>query len=125
MDDYATKTENASPSHILLAIFKVAPRIAKGKSMHQQSGDLTSFIAMQQVLIEKRFGGASAAALELYRSVYGKAWEDTSTVFRQLQDIGPSTDRPPWIWTDPLNRSQVDTSLRPRKHQQYVGQWRT
>lgn len=73
LDHYKESTENSNPTFELLRIWKIAPRICK---------------AIVKVAIEKEDGGSLKAALELVRSINGKAWENTSTVFRQIDDIG-------------------------------------
>lgn len=76
LDKFATKTENGPPMQIQLAIYSSAPRIAK---------------AILLVATEKEYGGASRAALELVRTVNGMAWEDSATIFRQIDQIGPKS----------------------------------
>lgn len=76
LDKFATKTENGTPMQIQLAIYNSAPRIAK---------------AILLVATEKEYGGASRAALELVRTVNGMAWEDSATIFRQIDQIGPKS----------------------------------
>jgi hypothetical protein len=46
---------------------------------------------MAQVLAKREYGFALRSALELFRSVNGKAWEDTATIFRQIPTIGPKS----------------------------------
>ncbi|ORY26148.1 Sec63 Brl domain-domain-containing protein [Naematelia encephala] len=78
LDKYNTKgdSSNSSPSSIILSIWHQAPRIAK---------------AICHVALNRGFGGAIRASLELLHAVSGKAWEDTSTIFRQLDNIGPKS----------------------------------
>ncbi|OCF30683.1 hypothetical protein I316_07647 [Kwoniella heveanensis BCC8398] len=68
--------ETTSIKQTLYQIFTRASRIAK---------------AILQVAATNRFGPALRAALTLYRTVSGMAWEDTSVVFRQIDYIGPKT----------------------------------
>jgi hypothetical protein len=44
--------------------------------------------AMVTVALERKDGGSAKNALELLRTVNGKAWENTATVFRQIDMIG-------------------------------------
>lgn len=76
LDKFATKAENGSPMQTQMAIYNSAPRIAK---------------AILLVATEKEYGGASRAALELVRTVNGMAWEDSATIFRQIDQIGPKS----------------------------------
>lgn len=76
LDKYAAKTENGLPMQTQLAIYNSAPRIAK---------------AILLVATEKGYGGASRAALELLRTVNGMAWEDSATIFRQIDQVGPKS----------------------------------
>jgi ATP-dependent DNA helicase HFM1/MER3 len=48
-------------------------------------------VAMAQVLSKREYGFALRSALELLRSVNGKAWENTATIFRQIPTIGPKS----------------------------------
>jgi hypothetical protein len=43
---------------------------------------------MVTVVLERKDGGSAKNALELLRTVNGKAWENTATVFRQIDMIG-------------------------------------
>ncbi|WOO80638.1 putative ATP-dependent DNA helicase HFM1 [Vanrija pseudolonga] len=72
----ATKSENNTPLQTQITIFSSAPRIAK---------------AMMMVATEKEYGPASRAALSLLRTVNGKAWEDSTSIFRQIERIGPKS----------------------------------
>jgi ATP-dependent DNA helicase HFM1/MER3 len=38
---------------------------------------------------DKSYGKALKSARELVHTVLGKAWEDTSSIFRQIPSIGP------------------------------------
>jgi hypothetical protein len=44
--------------------------------------------AMVTVALERKDGGSARNALELLRTVNGKAWENSATVFRQIEAIG-------------------------------------
>ncbi len=44
--------------------------------------------AMVTVALERKDGGSAKNALELLRTVNGKAWESTATVFRQIDAVG-------------------------------------
>ena len=44
--------------------------------------------AICQTCLERQLGEVCRAAIELVHVVSGKAWEDCSTVFRQLDRIG-------------------------------------
>lgn len=76
LDEFSTKTENTSPLQTQMTIFNAAPRIAR---------------AIFAVACHKKFGGAALAALELCHTVNGKAWEDSATIFRQIDKIGPKS----------------------------------
>ncbi|WVF71201.1 hypothetical protein IAT40_006001 [Kwoniella sp. CBS 6097] len=68
--------ETTSIKQTLYQIFSRASRIAK---------------AIVQVAASNQYGPALRAALALYRTVSGMAWEDTSVIFRQIENIGPKT----------------------------------
>ncbi|GMK57874.1 hypothetical protein CspeluHIS016_0407080 [Cutaneotrichosporon spelunceum] len=76
LEEFTTKTENTSPLQTQIQIFNAAPRIAR---------------AIFNVTCHKQYGAAAVAALELCHTVNGKAWEDTSTVFRQIDKVGPKS----------------------------------
>jgi hypothetical protein len=38
---------------------------------------------------DRQYGKAVLSARELVHTVFGKAWEDTASIFRQLDSIGP------------------------------------
>ncbi|BEI86620.1 hypothetical protein CcaverHIS002_0609070 [Cutaneotrichosporon cavernicola] len=76
LDEFSTKTENTSPLQTQILIFNVAPRLAR---------------AIFNVTCHKQYGRAAVAAIELCHTVHGKAWEDTSAVFRQIDKIGPKS----------------------------------
>lgn len=80
LDKYATKTtdnsSNAPPLHTQISIFTAAPRIAR---------------AILSTAVENKYGTAARSAFELVRTVNGKAWEDSATIFRQIDKIGPKS----------------------------------
>ncbi|WWD17035.1 hypothetical protein CI109_101472 [Kwoniella shandongensis] len=76
LDDENKKTEVSTPVQTMMAIYNYAPRIAK---------------ALLRYAIERKFGKASRSALELYRVIMAKSWEDTSNVFRQIDTVGPKS----------------------------------
>lgn len=76
VEEFSTKSENGSPLQTLMLIFNTAPRIAR---------------AIFNVASHLKYGAATLAALELVHTVHGKAWEDNSTVFRQIDKIGPKS----------------------------------
>ncbi|WVQ77811.1 hypothetical protein IAR50_007501 [Cryptococcus sp. DSM 104548] len=78
LDDIAKKTELSSPIQTLMAIYNHAPRIAK---------------AIVQFALNREYGTAARSALELHRTIIGKAWEDSPTIFRQIPSIGPKSIR--------------------------------
>ncbi|WWC64169.1 uncharacterized protein I303_106777 [Kwoniella dejecticola CBS 10117] len=69
------RTESTSNLQTQMVIFTHAGRIAK---------------AILQVAKQRQYGMTLKAALELHRTVAGKAWEDRSSVFRQIEQIGPA-----------------------------------
>lgn len=76
LEDFTAKTENTSPLQTQMTIFNAAPRIAR---------------AIFAVACHRKYGGAALAALELLHTVHGKAWEDSPTIFRQIEKIGPKS----------------------------------
>ena len=40
---------------------------------------------------DQSYGKAVNSALELIRTIMGKAWEDSAAIFRQLESIGPKS----------------------------------
>lgn len=84
VEKVATKSENNTPLQTQMTIFSSAPRIAK---------------AMMIVATEKKYGPASRAALSLLRTVNGKAWEDSASIFRQIEKIGEHTVSNVWSLT--------------------------
>lgn len=84
------KIENASSRQTLMAIYQSATRIANGKS-REYLFELS--LAIFQVCTERDFGRTALNALQLLHVVHGKSWEDTATVFRQLDNIGEDSSR--------------------------------
>ncbi|ODO08415.1 ATP-dependent DNA helicase HFM1/MER3 [Cryptococcus wingfieldii CBS 7118] len=76
LDDIVKKTEISPPIQTLMAIYNHAPRIAK---------------AIVQFALNREYGTAARSALELHRTLSGKAWEDSPTIFRQIPSIGPKS----------------------------------
>ncbi|WVN87673.1 uncharacterized protein L203_102859 [Cryptococcus depauperatus CBS 7841] len=76
LDERVKKTDFSSPIQTLMAVYNHAPRISK---------------AMVQFALHHEYGIAACSALELYRVVIGKAWEDSPTIFRQIANIGPKS----------------------------------
>ncbi|ODN72827.1 hypothetical protein L202_08260 [Cryptococcus amylolentus CBS 6039] len=76
LDDIVKKTEISPPIQTLMAIYNHAPRIAK---------------AIVQFALNREYGTAARSALELHRTISGKAWEDSPTIFRQIPSIGPKS----------------------------------
>jgi len=79
------KIENSSSRQTLMAIYQSASRIANGTLVGGAGGLMT---AIFQVCTERDFGQTGFSALQLLHVVHGKSWEDTATVFRQLDNIG-------------------------------------
>lgn len=73
LDEFSTKTENTAPLQTLMLIFNTAPRVSR---------------AIFNVACHMKYGPAALAALELCQTVNGKAWENSSAVFRQIDKIG-------------------------------------
>ncbi|WRT68140.1 uncharacterized protein IL334_005115 [Kwoniella shivajii] len=76
--DEDKKTEATSPLQTQMVIFVHAGRIAK---------------AILQVAALRKYGKPMLAALELFRAIAGKAWDDSASVFRQLENVGPVSIR--------------------------------
>ncbi|OCF57177.1 hypothetical protein L486_04632 [Kwoniella mangroviensis CBS 10435] len=76
--DMEKKTEATSPLQTQMLIFTHAQRIAA---------------AIIQIAFQRGYGGPLRAAIELYRTIAAKAWEDTAVVFRQIDQIGPISIR--------------------------------
>ncbi|WWD02678.1 hypothetical protein V865_000719 [Kwoniella europaea PYCC6329] len=76
--DTEKKTEATSPLQTQMLIFTHAQRIAA---------------AIIQIAFQRGYGGPLRAAIELYRTIAAKAWEDTAVVFRQIDQIGPISIR--------------------------------
>ncbi|WWC73232.1 uncharacterized protein I206_107198 [Kwoniella pini CBS 10737] len=76
--DTEKKTESTSFLQTQIIIFSHAERIAK---------------AILKIALSRKYGNTTKAALELHRTIAGKAWEDSSSMFRQLDQVGPAAIR--------------------------------
>ena len=84
-------SENASIKATIMAIYKDAPRVVKCKScdwIHLTTA-IVSIAKLKAETQDRQYGRAVKSARELVHTVFGKAWEDTASVFRQLDSIGP------------------------------------
>ena len=53
---------------------------------------MTAIVSIAKLKAEtqdRQYGKAVLSARELVHTVFGKAWEDTASIFRQLDSIGP------------------------------------
>jgi ATP-dependent DNA helicase HFM1/MER3 len=53
---------------------------------------MTAIVSIAKLKAEtqdRQYGKAVVSARELVHTVFGKAWEDTASIFRQLDSIGP------------------------------------
>nr|XP_019009697.1 uncharacterized protein I206_05257 [Kwoniella pini CBS 10737]OCF48478.1 hypothetical protein I206_05257 [Kwoniella pini CBS 10737] len=78
--DTEKKTESTSFLQTQIIIFSHAERIAKGT--------IAGAISILKIALSRKYGNTTKAALELHRTIAGKAWEDSSSMFRQLDQVG-------------------------------------
>ncbi|KAH8090393.1 hypothetical protein HD553DRAFT_3646 [Filobasidium floriforme] len=78
LEDYLdqSKGQKINLTKELYQIWRCAPRICR---------------AIAFVAGTKEYGGAMLSALELMRTINGKAWEDSTVVLRQIDAIGPKS----------------------------------
>lgn len=48
-------------------------------------------VAIAIVAGHKQYGAALRSALELSHIIFGKAWENCATIFRQIESVGPKS----------------------------------
>jgi ATP-dependent DNA helicase HFM1/MER3 len=87
-------SENASIKATIMVIYKDAVRIAKGtppRLWHVLTIAICSVAKLKAENEDRGYGKAVRSALELLRTIVGKAWENTATIFRQLDNIGPKS----------------------------------